>query len=170
MENLKNVGTINLNRSKGIYVSDPCYSIDTMGLTSLVEKFVQGTYNCFVEQLDVTDFGSRVKKMVICHTDFDVATLPNESEEFQRVSVDSGTMSIGSYAYYDKFHDSADDETNDKWYEKNVCALDRYKVADKRLFICSSGFGDGIYYIDLYRDNNKKVYAVGITFIGEDSE
>lgn len=168
MNNLKRVGSIFLNNN--VLISDPCYETDCNYNIS-IGRIKKGLYNCFVEISDEGDWGKRVARMVAIHKDYDISVLNEYAFDEGYVGVDSGTMSISDIDYYDKYHNN---DVDDDWYEKNVCAWCSKKkahIADRKSFISSSGFGDGCYDV-FSRVRNGNTIAIEVVFIdnNEDDE
>ena len=164
MNNLKQVGSIFLDNE--VLISDPCYETNCKH-NLLIDGIENGLYNCFVEISDESPFwGKRVAKMVAIHKDYDISVLDEYAFDEGCVAVDSGTMSISDFDYYDKYHNN---NVNDDWYEKNVCAWCYKKkahIADRKSFISSSGFGDGFYDV-FTRVRNGNTIAIEVVFIDD---
>ena len=167
MNNLKRVGSIFLNNK--VLISDPCYETKCNHNIS-IGRIKKGLYNCFVEISDESPFwGKRVARMVAIHKDYDISVLDEYAFDEGYVGVDSGTMSISDFDYYDKYHNN---NVNDNWYEKNVCAWCYKKkahIADRKSFISSSGFGDGCYDV-FSRVLNSNTIAIEVVFINNNED
>lgn len=166
MNNLKRVGSIFLNNE--VLISNPCYETDCRS-NILIDGIEDGLYNCFVEISDEGKWGKRVARMVAIHNDYDISVLNEYAFDEGCVGVDSGTMSISDIDYYDKYHN---DNIDDDWYEKNVCAWCYKKkahIADRKSFISTSGFGDGCYDV-FSRVRNGNTIAIEVVFIDNNKD
>ena len=177
-KNYKKVGTIDLSKNAEengitqVMVSDPCYNSDNV--YNRLYEVLSGNYNCLISKEKFHLWGVRVRSMAILHTDFEFDFL-NKGGYFKgQVAVDSGTMSICDYTYYDKHHinDKDENELDEEWYDKNVCAWcsrKNYHIANKLGFISTSGFGDGVYEVYTY-SHNENIVGIEVVFIENDDE
>lgn len=166
MERIK-IGTLEVT-NETIIAIDPCYKKQIMGASF---KAKNGTYNVYVCIVDDITWGKRVMFMEAIHTDddHDVETLLWEYES--DCPVDSGTFSFMDVDYYNKTRPNG--SLDERWYEKSVIGMtDKSHIIDNRVSICESGYGDGLYEVDVvYDDDNEMcetICAIRVTFICDD--
>lgn len=166
MERIK-IGTFEVT-NETIIAIDPCYQKQIWGVPV---KAKNGTYNLYVCIVDDITWGKRVMFMEAIHADddHDVETLL--WEYCNDSAVDSGTFSFMDNDYFNKTrtHNQVDKE----WYKKSVIDMDaKCHIVDNRAGICESGYGDGLYEVDVvYDDDNEKcetICAIRVTFICDD--
>ena len=136
-------------------LGDPCYEGD-----KVQTNFVRGNYHCFINVVEIDDWGKRVQRMWVEHEDHINKPKKWHSTETM-LGVDAGLMSINTDGYqtYDTFLPKL--EKAEK--EQNPFA----QIIDKRHFVSSSGYGDGNYPVAVSRENGDigLIAALGIVFI-----
>jgi hypothetical protein len=165
MKGFKEIGHIFVGDT--IYVSDPCYEVDIWCALSF--NFVKsGEYKCYIKEVEYGSWGRRIEEMMIVHIDH----IYDKNIKFDyngRVAVDSGTMSISDYDYYDTTH-TGDTEKDDEWYNIEVCEKTcgddniNHNIAGTQCFIATSGIGDGMYDVES-AEVDGETYAVKVIFL-----
>lgn len=139
--------------SSGVLVfGDPCYD------TNEECRALDGTWTAHVETSDEGSWGSRVKKVIVHHEDFNPAD-PRIKSETTGFSVDSGQAGVFDLAHYggEVFYDLCCKKTLSKR---------QWGYLDSG-FVSSSGYGDGFYDAEILRVGGKAV-CVELTFIGDE--
>ena len=156
-KNFVKVGTLDLTNDSMVIVSDPCYSVaEHLNLSAKVKS---GIYDAMVE-IKPTDFGERVSRLAILNKNYEDSYLnPDNAIITCSVGVDSGTMSICSFDYYEGVH------SDDEWYEKNVVDMaDKYKMCGTSGIISNAGFGDGLYFAYIYENRSGETIGIEVVF------
>lgn len=184
------LGTINLNTE--VYISDPCYETGTW-CQSLVKGLKPGQYNCFMNKVDVGDWGIRVSDVWIAHIDY--KDIYPKTKMKATIGVDSGAAGIYDKEYYEKYHtidkNIIDTPEGKKWYDNQFklrydydiegnkieevwdsdkCCLVRTQpsrdgvVIDSKCVITDSGLGDGAYTAYSYKNSKKEIVGIRISF------
>ena len=164
-----------------VVVSDPCYSIPTWCQT-ILKGVLPGRY---IAQVNEDPETSRVAQLILIHVDH--LNRPLEFEEHSTCGVDSGQLGIFDASSYrddaavarmtvpdGEFllsHSHRDE--GDQWYE----AMCKFTLFTPEQFgsydtgvVTSSGYGDGIYPLEISRDSNDNIVAMQVTYIFEDDE
>ena len=113
-ENSKGIITLGAE----VMVSDPCYGLGTW-CQGILTNVLPGDYECFVEHADEGDWGLRVSRICVMHTDYRDMFITYDLEDIT-VGVDSGQAGIYDYDYYKQYHtDSSESEHVDEaWYDR----------------------------------------------------
>ena len=163
-----------------VRVSDPCYDDDVWCKTKLT-NVLPGTYNVDVEKSDQGSWGNRVSILQAVHTDYVGKNLI--WDDSGSIGVDSGQAGIFCESSYR--NDGIDiktpgtdfvlpynDKPGDAWYEK-MC---KFTLCDNQWgsyetgVVSSTGFGDGMYPVDIARDKSGYIVGIKIIFIADDEE
>lgn len=159
-------GTISLGNTCDL--TDPCYKKDVWCRDTT--DVLPGEYNCYAMERYVDDWGRRVTRTWIIHTDYDDnGKRPEKTKglllgEEYLCGVDSGL-----FGYFDNKPDFSDEE----WYDFCSCLgkrRPRILVAKGAFggrdgFVTSSGLGDFTYYPECWLNDNGDVVAVSTQFI-----
>lgn len=156
------VGTIKLSRK--VYVTDPCYKIDTW-CQKLLDNVSPGKYKCFISVINPCTWENRVSELhVVQETVFskykELEEIPYMSEPIcYEIGVDSGQCGIFDAEYYERSQPN-----NKDWY-KRICDLtcNAGTIDDLGVATCS-GFGDGAYPLYVAEENGE-VVAMMVKFI-----
>lgn len=163
-----------INLSNSVVVSDPCYSSPTWCQTILTDVLP----GRFIAQVNEDPETGRCAELLVIHEDYYQMHL--DYNEHSSCGVDSGQLGIFDAASYRD--DSAagslgapaldfvlPDHTNegDRWYEQ-ICrfTLDDlgYGSYDSGI-VSSSGWGDGMYPLDVARNDQGQIVAMQVIFI-----
>lgn len=166
-----------INLSNSVVVSDPCYSSPTWCQT-ILSDVLPGR---FIAQVNEDPETGRCAELLVIHEDYYQMHL--DYNEHSSCGVDSGQLGIFDAASYR--NDSAagslgapaldfvlPDHTNegDRWYEQ-ICrfTLDDlgYGSYDSGI-VSSSGWGDGMYPLDVARNDQGQIVGMLVTFIDLD--
>lgn len=131
---------------------DPCYE------TNASCKAQNGPWTAHVEMSDEGSWGSRVKKVVVHHDDFNPGDRLIKTKKVG-FSVDSGQAGVFDGASYggESFYDLCC---------KRTLSRQQYGYLEDG-FVTSSGYGDGFYDAEVFSVAGKAV-CVELTFIGEE--
>ena len=164
-KNFVKVGFINVTEDDYVVVADPCYDFNTRWIDVVEVK--RGMYDCYVEEKNYGEWGTRITRLAILKDSFGVEKLNEVGEIATDVAVDSGTMGIYAYNFFEKTHEP---ELDENWYNTFVCGRwDKYRISkDNCGIISSSGFGDGMYSVYYYRDEYDDIIGIEVVFIEED--
>ena len=167
-KNYQKVGSINVNEDDYVVVADPCYNLDCRWIDIVEVK--RGKYNCYVEIDDYGLWGKRVKRMAILNEEYNKEIFDKIGDIRCEVAVDSGTMGIYGYGYFEKTHNGEDVDSN--WYKQYVIKewSNNYRFCKDQAFMCMSGFGDGAYEVYEYTNKNGNVIGLEIEFITDEEE
>ena len=181
-EGIYEVGSIQLK--KEVYVTDPCYDVDTWCLKYL-DNMCPGEYKCFVVMSDEGNWGMRVKELIIFNKEFldrcpygltgwkdiNSGLLDNNYILISEIiGVDSGQCGIFDAEYYEKHQPDDDYDNPNSWYRK-ICNLTHHSAdtIDNLGVVCASGYGDGCYPLYAIHESNS-IVALKVIFIGEEDE
>lgn len=160
-----------------IVASDPCYEYPKGGVLAgkIIKNALNGFYEVLIERSDEGDWGIRNTKMMIIHSDhYHPDWLDYETKEYEGCcGVDAGCFCFADEQYYKETHTDTNSKEFDKWWDKFVMAhCDGKDVAkvwqdknEDRIIISDSGYGDGAYYVNSYKDKNGFVIAVEVIYI-----
>ena len=161
--------------SNKVIVSDPCYSIPTWCQTVLTDV-LPGRYISQVNEDPETD---RCAELLVIHEDYYQKHL--DYFDHSSCGVDSGQLGIFDAASYRNdaaaadistprinFTISGDAQDGDAWYEK-MCKITlgeplQYGAYDTGV-VSSSGWGDGMYPLQVARNDGGQIVAMLVTFI-----
>jgi hypothetical protein len=163
-----------------VVVSDPCYAIPTWCQTILTDV-LPGRY---IVQVNEDPESSRNAELLVIHEDHANQFL--EFHEHSECGVDSGQLGIFDAASYrddataagipvpeSDFDMSPYHMPGDQWYEAiSKLTLDtpeQYGSYDAGV-VSSSGWGDGVYPLDVALDDDGKIVAMQVKFIYPDDE
>ena len=153
---------------KKVRVSDPCYGTKVW-CAGTIDNVKEGLYNVEVEYSDEGDWGTRVKSILVFHSEFNWENFSIESTDFE-VGVDSGQAGIYDEDYYNQYH--TEDGCDDDWYDE-VCKLtlssEQFGTKDEKCIVSSSGFGDGGYTC-LILKQNEQVVGIAVVFITDEED
>lgn len=164
-----------INLSSNVIVSDPCYSRPTWCQTVLTDV-LPGRYISQVNEDPETD---RCAELLVIHEDYYQKRL--DYFDHSSCGVDSGQLGIFDAASYRndaaaadistpriKFSIPGDAQDGDAWYEK-MCKITLgeplcYGAYDTGV-VSSSGWGDGMYPLQVARNDGGQIVAMLVTFI-----
>ena len=168
-----------INLSSEVIVSDPCYSRPTW-CQAVLTDVLPGN---FIAQVNEDPESGRCAELLVIHEDYYQSRL--DWREHSGCGVDSGQLGVFDAASYRD--DSAAGSLGapnvdfvlpgqfsdgDAWYEQ-ICkfTLDDlgYGSYDSGV-VSSTGYGDGMYPLDVARDQDDKIIGMWITFIDTDPE
>ena len=171
--------TTTINLSNEVIVSDPCYSRPTWCQTVLTDV-LPGRYISQVNEDPETD---RCAELLVIHEDFYQSRLIYD--EHSSCGVDSGQLGIFDAASYRSdaaaegittpyvdFALPGDSLEGDSWYTK-MCKFTLAELnwgAYDAGVVSRSGWGDGMYPLDVARNDKGQIVAMLITFIDTDPE
>lgn len=137
-----------LNLTKGIVcIGDPCYNYESLKL-----EIKKGHYDCYIK---VNESTNRVIRMMIMPKDTEIGEM-SINAPLNIVTVDSGMMSIR-----DKWDNSSINNNLKFMDEINSSAMLWQK---ENIFLAHTGFGDGMYSVSGYFNNNDVLIAIKIDF------
>ena len=163
------LGTIEL--SSEVYVSDPCYGVDTW-CQAFVSSLKSGKYQGF---MTIKDFGPdalggiRVTNLWVAHEN-NIKNYPTTLISHS-IGVDSGSAGIFDKDYYEKYHplEDSDNGENAQWYERQFKLrydCDKEGIAlDGKGVVSFSGFGDGSYSLYAGKNSKNEIVSLRIRFI-----
>ena len=175
---LQELGTV--KHDGKLVVADPCYVPQSLTpfLTAKVE--VQpGEWDAFVELSDEGIWGTRVRRLVLSADGRDPEGSKLRGElGSERLGVDSGQMMIASAEAIanwgsGEFEEPLEDHAGETNYSAacHVTLSDRAGVfADGRAVVSSSGYGDGVYPLTLWRNDDGSVVAMDVVFFDGNDE
>ena len=166
--------TSTINLSSNVIVSDPCYSRPTWCQTVLTDV-LPGKYISQVNEDPETD---RCAELLVIHEEYYQKHL--DYVEHSSCGVDSGQLGIFDAASYRNddyaagitapkvdFFLPGDSLEGDAWYEK-MCkfTLDSLGYGSYDAGVVSrSGWGDGMYPLDVARNDQGQIVAMQVIFI-----
>lgn len=164
---------------KEVVVSDPCYSIPTWCQTILT-SVLPGRY---IVQVNEDPDSGRNAELLVIHEDHYQKDL--KFEDYGSCGVDSGQLGVFDAASYRNdaiapdimipgdFVLPGELSDGDKWYE----AMCRYTLGNEQQWgsydagvVSSSGWGDGVYPLEISKDQDGNIVAMLITFIFPEDE
>ncbi len=145
------VGTFRCE-SGTLRVTDPCYEPGTWCAGSIGDCRT-GEWAAVITRQDYGDWGRRVRRLTVAHTDG--GTGDEQQAKFE-VGVDSGQAGVFDAAQFTT-------RDYDRW-----CRLSNPAGAQRHGVVSSSGFGDGGYACTYRRDADGKCFEISITFIDEE--
>ena len=164
-KNFVKVGYINVTEDEYVVIADPGYNLDSRWIDIVEVK--QGMYDCYIEEQNCGEWGTRVSRLAILKDSYGVDKLDNKGVSSTKVAVDSGTMGIYAYHYFNEINE--DDSKKDIWYDKMVCGnWDKYRLCGENGIFASSGYGDGLYEVYYYYDDAENVIGIEVVFIESD--
>lgn len=165
--------------SNEVVVSDPCYSIPTWCQTILT-SVLPGRY---IVQVNEDPESGRNAELLVIHEDHYQKHL--EYEEYGTCGVDSGQLGIFDASSYRNDAIAADIlipgdfvlpgdlSEGDKWYE----AMCRFTLGNDLQWgsydagvVSSSGYGDGVYPLEVSKDQDGNIVAMQVIFIFPEDE
>ena len=166
--------TTTINLSNEVIVSDPCYSVPTWCQTVLTDV-LPGRYISQVNEDPETD---RCAELLVIHEDFYQSRLIYN--EHSNCGVDSGQLGVFDAASYRSdaaaegittpyvdFSLPGDSLEGDAWYTK-MCKFTLAELnwgAYDAGVVSRSGWGDGMYPLDVARNDQGQIVAMLVTFI-----
>ena len=167
-----------INLSSEVIVSDPCYSRPTWCQTVLT-NVLPGQY---ISQVNEDPESGRCAELLVIHEDFYQSHL--DYSDHSGCGVDSGQLGVFDAASY-RSDAAAEGITTppvdfsignelegDAWYEK-MC---KFTLSDLGWgsydagVVSSSGYGDGMYPLDVATNDKGQIVAMLITFIDTDPD
>lgn len=165
--------THTINLSNEVVVSDPCYSRPTWCQT-ILQDVLPGR---FIAQVNEDPDSGRCAEVLVIHEDYYQKRL--DYSYHGGCGVDSGQLGIfDASSYRDDAYAAGittpkvefmipNDQEGDAWYEK-MCKLtlsnDGFGAYDAGI-VSSSGFGDGMYPLDVARNDQGQIVAMQVVFI-----
>ena len=168
----KRVGTIRLG--KGVCVTDPCYDRDIWCMTEL-KDVRPGLWDAYVSIDEIDCWGKRPYILELYHRSLTSGKSAKlEWKPSASLGVDSGQMSVFDDAYYRRKDGSieafnADEPYAERFYDE-CCRLSSNDVGifysgDRAVgVVCSSGYGDGVYPLEV-QEIDGKIVAMRIAFM-----
>ena len=165
---MKSIGTLELTNH--VTVTDPCYTPNIWCAKQLV-IVKPDRYTAYVRY---TDNENRIAELRLIPESRSVDEFDLEWTNIGSAAVDSGTMTITDTEYFESF--SKTEDRNEAWNKiyatyysgrdehGNVCHI----IPDKAIVV-STGYGDGMYYIDAVIEDDE-IVALRIIFISEDDD
>jgi len=173
------IGKITLGNE--VMVSDPSYKVGIWCQAKL-DNVLEGNYSVHVEKIDTGDWGVRNSKLMVVHEKY-TPKWKDWSIHPAEIGVDSaqaGIFSLESFrndkiniatpekTYDGKTFELPIEEEGDAWYQK-MC---KFTLADlensygtyENGVVCSSGYGDGGYVLNVAHNKDGKIIAMCIDF------
>lgn len=169
-----------INLSNNVIVSDPCYSIPTWCQTVLTDV-LPGRY---ISQVNEDPETGRCAELLVIHEDYYQKHL--DYQEHSQCGVDSGQLGVFDAASYRSDAAAADiqtppsdfflprnDQDGDAWYEK-ICKITlddplQWGSYDTGV-VSSTGWGDGVYPLQVARNESGQIVAMQVTFMDLDED
>ena len=168
---VRDYGKIQLGDS--VIIGDPCYDYEGM---LHIKNVKSGDYECFARFHDCKDWGWRVSRLFVFHTDITLNEILPVMRNGQRLpylsrlerkeypasfGVDSGQGCICNYEFFKENESDREFEpVNGKkgWYRK-LCDITLSKesagIYQNKCFVSSSGYGDGGYTCFTFEKDGK---------------
>jgi hypothetical protein len=159
--------TFTVNSGK-LQVTDPCYDMDVWCAYTL-ENVRNGKYVADIKRENQGVWGDRISELTIKHE----SVLSKKRLRFRRldvnIGVDSGQAGFFDHAYYNniKINEQLDSTFYDQMCEFTLSA--DQVGSNEHGVVSSSGFGDGVYSLQVAEENGE-VVAARIVFIDEESD
>ena len=168
------LGVFNVSGDK-IIATDPCYNKDD-DCHYVIENCMPGIWRATAEMTDETEgWGNRISCVMIKRENFE--SFKTKAETIcDVIGVDSGQAGFFDYSLYPAGErEGLTDPVNDfdLFYEQCCTATLGKRQADivqKMGAISSSGYGDGVYDLTIWKDGVGKVLAARIDFLNKDEE
>lgn len=170
------LGVFNVKGDK-IIATDPCYEKDSDS-NYVINNCMPGVWRAVAVLTDDTEgWGCRVSYLMISRENFE-SFQTKEETVCDIIGVDSGQAGFFDYNLYpagEKENGGFNDPVNDfdLFYDKCCTATlgkRQADVIDKMGAVSSSGYGDGVYDLTLWKDNVGKVLAARIDFLNKEEE
>lgn len=147
-----------------IWVSDPCYSLDTW-CTHTIKNARLGNWNPSIDY-GPSSWGNRVHQITITHED--ARKLFYKLVDEAEIGVDSGQAGFFDKANHPRVDAEYRDESN---FYKQICnqTVDENIAHSDWYAVSSSGYGDGSYSLYVAEENGE-VVAAKIIFIDDNEE
>lgn len=154
-------------------VADPCYfrSAEHM-LTFIHDLAPDGSWLMETTPIHLSEWGNRVAELTVVHSSW---SAQHEFTQIGRAGVDSGQMSIvGSddVAWFQDPEDAAWDPEGNRGQFSYQGACDitlntdaHAGVLDDRMAVSTSGIGDGVYPVNVWRDENGLATRITVDFL-----
>ena len=163
---IKHIGSLTLGNK--VVISDPCYDSDVWCMLKDL-PVVPGTYEAHIE-FDTESM--RVLSLTVWHKDYlpDEATCADEEWLSETIGVDSGQAGIYDADYFHSYHDlsrSTEQDLNEWYMTACHCTTEHTNYADTMddsCVISRSGWGDGVYSVNVNRNNNGDIIAITISY------
>lgn len=153
-------------------VSDPYYDLDTRYM-AVLKNVLSGKYRCYMGYID-----DSVSKILIIHEGYNVDEETINVEEPIDIGVDSAQAGFYNYNYFKKYSEMR--QINESKWEKEYHEPIRKSTFDKEnyngavinemAFVAFSGYGDGSYGCYTKKNEDGKIIAAKVIFIGEYEE
>lgn len=160
------------NESGKFIVSDPCYKLGAWCQGEL-NDVLTGQWFSYVEKVDTGDCGIRCSSLHAYHESIKDLAEPNWETCNFHVGVDSGQAGIFDVSVYQNDESVIGDTefmTDEKWYS-SCCDRTLTKLGAGVInggVVSSTGYGEGVYYACISKNNDGMINAVKIVFITED--
>ena len=150
------LGSIELNEK--VIITDPCYEADYHFYNEIITDMKPGTYDCYMNTVELKDWGRRVTDIFIVHVDY-LDVKPSYRLVSRHIGVDSAQAGIFSYDYF------VEHQQNNDWYD-TVCSItdNHAGIIDNSGVVSMSGYGDGLYSLYSMRKDRKTI-ALKLKFI-----
>ncbi len=155
----------NINLSRRVLVSDPCYAPGTW--CALTVNIKPGKWRATAEVYDEGHWGKRISSLRIEHEDYCHQELAEKLGG--GAGVDSGQCGFWDCKKYNKACDTDGESFYDKACEITL-ADDNAGVFDDWGVVSASGYGDGGYPVYAARDKNGEVVALEIVYIDKEED
>lgn len=159
-----------INESGVLFISDPCYDIDTWCTARVKAK--TGEWISFVEKSDEGDWGNRCAVLFAYHKDYPLTDSDDININCSGIGVDSGQAGIFDEKYFkdDSVATPSNFIPDEPWYSMCCSKTLSKKQADVIPYgaVSSSGYGDGVYSYYVKENESGEVVAVKIVFIGDE--
>ena len=138
-------------------ITDPCYDKGTWCRKTV--NVVEGNYDLCYTMADEGAWGNRVAKIAIFHKDYSMDII--NAKLIGEIGVDAGLAG---------FFNDKKDYTDAEWSEfcHNIDGKDLIEIDNG--FFSSSGYGDGMYDVYAYYNDNNEIVGLEIIFIEEGDE
>ena len=164
------LGVFNVKGDK-IRATDPCYDKSCDGGV-IIDNCMPGIWRAVAEMTDETEgWGLRISYLMVARENFESFHTKKEVVE-QSVAVDSGQAGF----FCENSYPEGKSENNpvfDIFYDQCCTATLGKRQADtvnKIGAVSTSGYGDGIYDLTLWKDDVGKVLAARIDFLNKEEE
>jgi len=169
--------------SKALMISDPCYVKGTWCQFEL-NNVMNGIWEYEIVTKDMGDWGNRAVKLIARHKEyFAQRNIPVEKFIINELGVDSGQLGIFDYDHYRRdsqfkegsmpIHDYGDAEEDGRKFYGFCCDLTLEETHGGVIpygCVSRTGFGDGCYEGQGFKDVAGKVVCVEVTFIEDELE
>lgn len=164
---METIDTISL--SNKVVVIDPCYNMDDLGCSTVLENVLPGTWVCGVDYYDRWE-GKPGRVESLCGYNIDTPDVDFSRSNLEWAAccgVDSGQLGIFDYAYFERSVE-IDPKRNQDWYQevcRTTCTELHAGAKDEACYVSSSGYGDGVYAVYVARNADGQIIGIRIPFI-----